>query len=99
MVRDDDTVMQNISALNLPEVIELRSELPELFNVKVLLGTVYRWKEIRDYFKRPVRIYGSCSNRQVERYLQQIVTSYTDIYLTVVPEERKEILDSAENSI
>lgn len=96
MVKDDNEVMSNISILNLPDVIELRSELPQLYNVRDLLGTINRWKEIRDYFKHPVRIYGSCANPAVEKYLQKVVANYNDIFLTIVPVEREEMLDYEE---
>ena len=95
MVRDDEinTLMDTLHFGNLPDVIEIQTELPEVIHTNLMLGSMRRWLEIRDYYKRPVRIYAISDNPAVEKYVVGLVNNYKDMYITIIPSNRKEMLD------
>lgn len=90
-----DNSIEFLKTLNpgqLPEIIEISSELPSVIHVNILVGILNRWLQIRDVFNRPVRVYAISNNAQVEKYMVGLVNRYNDLYLTVLPETRKEWL-------
>lgn len=71
------------------ELVEMVTDLPSAVDIDVCIGTVMRWKNIREYFNRPIRIYAWSYNVIVEKYFLQLVQEVSDITLTVLPGELK----------
>lgn len=95
MVRDTvniNDLMTTIRFGNLPDVIEIETELPELLITNLMLGSVKRWIEISEYFKRPVRLYAICDNPSVEKHMINLVNCQDNLFITIIPAHRKEML-------
>lgn len=89
----DREAMSNISLNNTYDIIELQAELPEALNVDILLGTVNLWRDLRDYFNKPIRIYTTCHNTVVEKYIEKVISGYQNLYLTIIPARHRDLLD------
>lgn len=101
MVRDTNItdVMKTYSFGNLPDILEIQTELPDVVLPQLLLGSVSRWVELRDYYSRPIRIYAVSDNPLVEKYIVGLVNNYKDLYITIIPKSRKEMLEFGETDI
>lgn len=102
MVRDTVNIKDLMSSLHfgmLPDTIEIVSELPEVIHTNLMLGSIRRWLEISDYYKRPVRIYALCDNPSVEKVVVNLVNCHDNLFITVIPKARKEMLEIDEHDI
>ena len=92
LIEDNNNIISNlIEGGYTPdsEVVEIVTDLPSAVDIDVCIGTVMRWKSIREYFNRPIRIYAWSYNVVVEKYFLQLVQETDDVLLTVLPGELK----------
>ena len=94
MVSETRNIIQDLQARPIGEFIEFIGELPEALNCTIILATVNRWRDIRDYFDRPVRVYVSCRNPLVEKHVARLISGYDNLFITFIPYYRKEWLES-----
>lgn len=89
-LKDDSFIVYNLSALEkLPDIIEIESKLPTVFNVHSMIAAIKRWHELSVAFNKPIRIYAACGNREVEKCMQRLIIEYDNLFLTILP-KRKE---------
>lgn len=92
----DEQITELLSSVHfgaLPDVIEIKTTLPEVIHTDMLLGSVHKWLDISSYYGRPVRIYAICDNVNVEKCVVGLVNPHKDLFITIVPTRRKELLE------
>ena len=102
MVRDTLNIKDLMSSVhfgNLPDTIEIISELPDVIHTELMLGSVHRWLEVSDYYKRPARIYAICENDKVEKAMINLVNCHNNLFITIIPKSRKEMLSNVGNGV
>ena len=93
MVIETSSIIQDLQKHANEETLEFISEIPEAFNCPLILATITRWRDIRDYFNKPIRVYLVCHNPIVEKYTARVISGYENMYVTFIPPKRKEMLE------
>lgn len=95
--KDESDVIEQLSKMELRDdrPIEIVSELPARLISEILIAAVNRWSDISKYFDKPIRVYGWCYDDHVETYLQHIVSTRDNVWLTVLPYHLKEVINNA----
>lgn len=93
LIKDGPEVVTNLYRAGYEkgcEEVAISTTLPSVVNIDVFIGTLQRWRNIQQTFGAPLRIWATCYNTSVEKYMLSLVQEQDKLFLTIIPGELKD---------
>lgn len=87
LVHDSEKLLYDLTRVHAErcQIIEFVTDVPEQPDPDLFIALVTRWKEVVDYFDKPLRVYTYLYNEQSEKYLVQLTSKQPNIFVTIIP--------------